>query len=223
YGLKAESVSFDLQAIVKRSRGVSGQLAAGVKTLLRKNKVQVFEGEAKLTGNNSLTVSKDCKAVEELAYSHVILATGARPRDLPHLKADGKLIWNYKHALVPDTVPGRLLVVGSGAIGVEFASFFSDLGSKVTIVEMIDRILPVEDEEVSAFVAKAFTKQGIDVRTKAGVARLEPKGDTILATIEANGKSETQEFDRVILAIGIQGNVENLGLEELGVQVERGQ
>ena len=223
YGLKADNVSFDLQAIVKRSRGVSGQLSAGVKTLLKKNKVQVFDGEAKLTGKNKLSVSKDGKVVEEIAFRHVILATGARPRELPHLKADGKLVWNYKHALVPDTVPGRLLVVGSGAIGVEFASFFSDLGSKVTIVEMIDRILPVEDEEVSAFVAKAFAKQGITVRTKAGVARLEPKGQTILATIEADGKAETQEFDRVILAIGIQGNVENLGLEALGVAVERGQ
>lgn len=223
YGLKADNVSFDLQAIVKRSRGVSGQLSAGVKSLLKKNKVQVFDGEGKITGKGKLSVSKDGKAAEEVSFKHVILATGARPRELPHLKADGKLIWNYKHALVPDTVPGRLLVVGSGAIGVEFASFFADMGSKVTIIEMIDRILPVEDEEVSAFVAKAFTKQGISVRTKVGLSKLEAKGQTVTATIEADGKSETHEFDRVILAIGIQGNVENLGLEDLGVQVERGQ
>jgi dihydrolipoamide dehydrogenase len=222
YGLSADNVKFDLGAIVKRSRGVAGQLNAGVKHLLKKNKVTVYEGAAMLTAANKAVVTKDGKPVADLEAKHIIIATGARARELPHLKADGKLVWTYKHAMVPDVSPGRLLVIGSGAIGVEFASFYSDLGSKVTIVEMLDRILPVEDEDISAFMAKALTKQGMILKTKASVTKLDVKSNSVVATIEAEGKAETAEFDRVVLAIGIVGNSENLGLEALGVSVDRG-
>ena len=213
YGLKAENVGYDLAAVVKRSRGVAGQLNSGVKHLMKKNKITVIDGEAKLVAANQVSV-----AGKSYSASNIILATGARARELPHLKADGKLVWTYKHAMVPEIMPKSLLVIGSGAIGVEFASFYSDMGAKVTVVEMMDRILPVEDEEVSAFMAKTLTKQGMTLRTKASVSALELKPDSVVATIEG----EKSEFDRVILAIGIAGNVENLGLEALGVKVERG-
>ncbi|MEX6725765.1 dihydrolipoyl dehydrogenase [Parapedomonas caeni] len=222
YGLKADNVSFDLAAIVKRSRGVAGQLNAGVKGLLKKNKVTVVDGEGQLVGKGRLAVSKGGQAVAELEGRHIILATGARARELPHLKADGKLVWTYRHALVPEVMPKSLLVIGSGAIGIEFASFFSDLGAKVTVVEALDRILPVEDEEVSAFMTKALTKQGMTIKTAASVTKLDPKGDGVTATIEAAGKAEQLTVDRVILAIGITGNVENIGLEAVGVAVEKG-
>jgi dihydrolipoamide dehydrogenase len=213
YGLKADNVSFDLAAVVKRSRGVAGQLNSGIKHLLKKNKVTVYDGAAVLTAPGKVLVGD--KALEA---KNIILATGARARELPHLKADGKLIWTYKHAMTPEVMPKSLLVIGSGAIGVEFASFYSDMGAKVTIVEMLDRILPVEDEEVSAFMQKTLTKQGMILRTKASVSKLEPKADSVIATIEG----EAQEFDRVVLAIGIAGNTENIGLEKLGVGLEKG-
>jgi dihydrolipoamide dehydrogenase len=213
YGLKADNIGFDLAAVVKRSRGVAAQLNGGIKHLLKKNKVTVYDGTAVLTAPGKITVGD-----KQLEAKNIILATGARARELPHLKADGKLIWTYKHAMTPEIMPKSLLVIGSGAIGVEFASFYSDMGAKVTIVEMLDRILPVEDEEVSALMQKLLTKQGMTLRTKASVSKLETKANSVVATIEG----ENQEFDRVILAIGIAGNVENLGLEALGVAVEKG-
>lgn len=222
YGLKADNVSFDLAAIVKRSRGVAGQLNAGVKGLLKKNKVTVFDGTATLTGKGKLSITKESKSVADVSAKHIIVATGARARELPHLKADEKLVWTYKKAMTPDVMPKSLLVIGSGAIGIEFASFYSDMGAKVTVVEVMDHILPVEDEEVSAFMLKALTKQGMTIRTKASVTKLTPQGQAVTATIEADGKSESQTYDRVILAIGITGNVEGLGLETLGVKVEKG-
>ena len=222
YGLKAENVGYDLAAVVKRSRGVAGQLNSGVKHLLKKNKVTVYDGAATLPVKGKVAVSKDGKPVADLAARNIIIATGARARELPHLKADGKLVWTYKHAMTPEAMPKSLLVIGSGAIGVEFASFYSDMGTKVTIVEMMDRILPVEDAEISAFMLKALTKQGMTIKTGAGVTKLVPGKDSVTATIEAGGKSEDQTFDRVILAIGIVGNSENLGLEALGVKIERG-
>jgi dihydrolipoamide dehydrogenase len=213
YGLKADNVGYDLAAVVKRSRGVAAQLNGGIKHLLKKNKVTVYDGTAVLTAPGKVSVSDKI-----LEAKNIILATGARARELPHLKADGKLIWTYKHAMTPEVMPKSLLVIGSGAIGVEFASFYSDMGAKVTIVEMLDRILPVEDEEVSALMQKLLTKQGMTLRTKASVSKFETKANSVVATIEG----ETSEFDRVILAIGIAGNVENLGLETLGVTVEKG-
>ncbi len=221
FGLKIPTVEFDLDAIVKRSRGVAGQLSGGIGHLLKKNKVTHIEGVAKLAAKGKITVTKAGKATE-VAYKNVIVATGARARELPHLKADGKQVWTYKHALTPDTVPGKLLVIGSGAIGIEFASFFNDLGSDVTVVEMMDRVLPVEDHEVSAFAETSFKKQGMTILKKASVTDLKTGGKKVTATIEVGGKNQTAEFDRVILAIGITGNVENLGLEENGVKIDRG-
>ncbi|MFZ5608499.1 MAG: dihydrolipoyl dehydrogenase [Pseudomonadota bacterium] len=222
YGLKADNVGFDLGAIVKRSRAVAGQLNAGVKHLLKKNKVTVFDGHAKLVAKGQLAVEKDGKAVGELTSKNIILATGARARELPHLKADGKRVWTYKHALVPDVLPPSLLVIGSGAIGIEFASFFNDLGAKTTVVEVLDRILPVEDADVSAFMEKALIKQGMEIFTSASVAALKAGKDAVTATIEIKGKKQERRFDRAILAIGITGNVEGIGLEAAGVAVEKG-
>ena len=218
YGLSAEKVSFDLAKIVDRSRKVAGQLNAGVKGLMKKNKITVVEGEGKITGKGKLSVSKDGKATE-LAAKHIIIATGARARDLPFAKADGERIWTYRHAMVPKEMPTKLLVIGSGAIGVEFASFYSDMGAEVTIVEMLPRILPVEDEDVSAFVHKALTKQGMTIHVGSGVDKLEagPKG--VKATIKGAGE---QEFSHAIVAIGIVPNSENIGLEALGVKTDRG-
>jgi dihydrolipoamide dehydrogenase len=213
YGLKADNISFDLAAVVKRSRGVASQLNGGIKHLLKKNKVTVFDGEAKLASATSVQVGDKI-----LNAKNIIIATGARARELPHLKSDGKLIWTYKQAMTPEVMPKSLLVIGSGAIGIEFASFYADMGAKVTVVEMMDRILPVEDEEVSAFMLKTLTRQGMTFRTKASVSKLEAKADHVVATIEG----EAQEFHRVILAIGISPNVETLGLDALKVEGERG-
>jgi dihydrolipoamide dehydrogenase len=218
YGLKADNVSFDLAAIVKRSRGVAGQLNAGVKHLMKKNKITVYDGHGTIIGAGKLSIAKDGKPVADVTAKHIIIATGARARELPHLKADGKLIWTYRHAMVPETMPKSLLVIGSGAIGVEFASFYSDLGAKVTIVEMLERILPVEDEDISAFMLKTLTKQGMEIRLKSNVEKLETKKDSVIATISGT----PQEFDRVILAIGIAGNSENIGLEAVKIVPERG-
>jgi dihydrolipoamide dehydrogenase len=223
YGLAADNVRVDLPAIVKRSRGVAGQLNSGVKHLLRKNKVTVIDGTGRMAGPGAVAVTgADGKATTHTA-STIILATGARARELPHLKADGQHIWTYKHAMVPDSLPKCLLVIGSGAIGIEFASFFSDLGAKVTVVEMLDRILPVEDEEISAFMAKTLTKQGMTLKTGAQVKSLAAALDGVEAVIEQAGKAETTRFDKVILAIGIVGNTEDIGLDTVpGVAVERG-
>ncbi len=223
FGLTAKEISFDLKKVVKRSRQVAGQLNAGVKTLLRKNKVTTIMGTARLAGRGTVAVTDDKGRTQELSAKNIIIATGARARELPHLKADGKRIWTYKQAMTPESLPGRLLVVGSGAIGVEFASFYRDLGAEVTIVEVLDRILPVEDAEISAFAQKRFEKQGMRILTSASVEKLERKGDGVTATVKTKaGKVETLSVDRVILAVGITGNVENLGLEEAGVRIEKG-
>ncbi len=221
FGLKADNVGFNLEAIVKRSRGVAGQLNGGVKHLMKKNKVTVFEGHAKLAGKGKLNVTKDSKAVTELSAKHIILATGARARELPRMEADGKLIWTYRHAMVPKFLPKTLLVIGSGAIGIEFASFFQTLGSKVTVVEVLDRVVPGEDAKISAFVQKQFELQGMVIKTKAGVKALKKGKDNVSARIEQGGKTETTLFDRVIVAVGIVGNVENLGLENTKIKVEK--
>ncbi|MHA0329431.1 dihydrolipoyl dehydrogenase [Sphingomonas melonis] len=222
YGLKADNVGFDLGKIVDRSRKVAGQLNAGVKGLMKKNKVTVVEGFGTLTGKGKLSVKQGGKTVE-LEAKHIMVATGARARDLPFAKADGKRIWTYRHAMVPEVMPTKLLVIGSGAIGVEFASFYNDMGADVTIVEMLDRILPVEDAEVSEFMTKALTKQGIKILTKSGLEKLEPGANGVTAAIKgADGKVTSTEFSHAIVAIGIVPNTENIGLEALGVQTERG-
>ena len=218
YGLSAEKVSFDLAKIVDRSRKVAGQLNAGVKGLMKKNKIIVVEGEGSIPAAGRLNVVKDGKTTE-LAAKHIIVATGARARDLPFAKADGERIWTYRHAMVPKAMPTKLLVIGSGAIGVEFASFYSDMGAEVTVVEMLDRILPVEDEEVSAFVHKALTKQGMKIHVSSGVDKLETTGSGVRATLKGG---DVQEFSHAIVAIGIVPNTENIGLEALGVKTTRG-
>jgi dihydrolipoamide dehydrogenase len=214
YGLKADNPGFELAKIVERSRKVAGQLNGGVKGLMKKNKVTVVEGEGKLAGKGKLQVGE-----RMLEAKHIIVATGARARDLPFAKADGERIWTYRHAMVPQVMPTKLLVIGSGAIGVEFASFYSDMGAEVTIVEMLDRILPVEDADVSAFMHKALTKQGMKIHVSSGLDKLEAGPNGVRATIKGAGP---QDFSHAIVAIGIVPNTENIGLEALGVQTERG-
>jgi len=225
YGLSAEGVGFDLDAIVKRSRKVSRQLSGGVGYLLKKNKVTVFDGYGTLNGVGSqgrkLHVEKDAKPIADLTAKNIILATGARARELPGMEADGKLIWDYKKALVADLVPDRLLVIGSGAIGIEFASFFHTLGAKTTVVEMVERIVPAEDAEISALLEKSLTRDGMEILTSAGVKTLKKGKNTVTATLEVGGKIETREFDRVIVATGIVGNVEKIGLEGTKITVDR--
>ena len=220
FGLKAEGIGYDLDAVVKRSRQVAKQLNSGVNGLMKKNKVTVFMGEATLPAKGKVSVKSE-KGTEELQATAIVLATGARARELPGLEADGERVWTYKHALVPKRMPKKLLVIGSGAIGIEFASFYNTLGAETTVVEVVDRILPVEDAEISAFAKKSFTKQGMKILEKAIVKKLDRGADAVTAHIEVNGKTETQEFDTVISAVGIVGNVENLGLEALGVKVDR--
>ena len=223
FGFSADNISFDLGKIVERSRKVASQLNQGVTHLLKKNKVTVVEGWGKLAGKGQVAVEKDGKAVATLSAPHIILATGARARDLPHLKADGERVWTYKEAMVPAEMPKKLLVIGSGAIGMEFASFYNDLGAEVTVVEVLDRVLPVEDAEISAFAEKAFKSQGMDIRTATQVTALDVKKTAVTATLEgADGKTEALKVDRVILAIGITGNIENIGLEEAGVKTDKG-
>jgi dihydrolipoamide dehydrogenase len=229
YGLSAEKVGFDIAAVVKRSRGVSAQLNRGVGGLLKKNKVDVIWGAARLKGGGAVAVSaaenppRGALGAGDYAAKHIILATGARPRALPGLEADGKLVWTYFEAMVPPELPKSLLVVGSGAIGVEFASFFRTLGADVTIVEILPQILPAEDAEIAALARKRFEKQGMKIHTGAKVTGLDKGKDDVTASIELKGgKVETLKADRVISAVGVVGNVENLGLEELGVKTERG-
>lgn len=222
YGLTAEKVGFDLAKIVDRSRKVAGQLNAGVKGLMKKNKIAVVEGDGVITGKGRLTVTKEGSKTE-LAARHIIIATGARARDLPFARADGERIWTYRHAMVPKEMPTKLLVIGSGAIGVEFASFYSDMGAEVTIVEMLDRILPVEDEEVSAFMHKALTKQGMKIHVGASVDKLEAGKSGVKASIKGrDGKSSAEDYSHAIVAIGIVPNSETIGLEALGVKTDRG-
>lgn len=222
FGFTIKDYSFDLKKIVERSRKVANQLSTGVKFLMKKNKIEVVDGQAKLLGKGEVEVTKDGKKVAKLTAKNIIVATGARARALPGLEADGKLIWTYKEAMVPENMPKSLLVVGSGAIGIEFASFYRSLGVDVTVVEVMDRVLPVEDEEISAFARKAFEKQGMKILTSATVKKLEKSKDNVTATIEQGGISTLATFDRVIMAIGITGNTENLGLENTKVKVDRG-
>jgi dihydrolipoamide dehydrogenase len=221
YGLKAKEIEADLEAVVKRSRGVAKQLNQGVTHLMKKNEIAVHMGEGTLTGLGALTVKGE-KGEEKLTAKHIILATGARARDLPFAKADGKRVWTYRHALVPSELPSKLLVIGSGAIGIEFASFYSDMGAEVTVVEMLDRIVPVEDADVSAFLEKALTKQGIVIKTGAGVEELKVSDKAVSAKIKGkDGKIEAAEFSHVIVAVGIVPNTENIGIDKLA-DLDRG-
>ena len=220
FGLSAGNIDYDLDAVVKRSRGVAGQLAGGVGHLLKKNKVTVIMGEASVPAKGKVTVKTD-KGVQDLTAKNIILATGARARELPGLEGDGDLVWTYKTALTPPRMPKKLLVIGSGAIGIEFASFYNTLGADTTVVEVMDRVLPVEDAEISAFAKKQFEKQGMKIREKTMVKQLDRGKGKVVAHIENGGKVTTEEFDTVISAVGIVGNVEGLGLEKLGVKIDR--
>jgi dihydrolipoamide dehydrogenase len=230
YGLSAERIGYDAKAVVQRSRGVSKRLNDGVGFLMKKNKVAVIWGDAAIDAPGKITVKKSAVegpkgALGEGTYQakHIIVATGARPRVLPGLEPDKKLIWTYFEAMVPERIPQSLLVVGSGAIGIEFASFFHTLGSDVTVVEVLPQILPVEDAEIAGLARKRFEKFGIKILTGAKVTKLEKKADSVVATIDdGKGKPQTAEFERVISAVGVVGNIENLGLEKLGVKTDRG-
>ena len=220
FGLKAEGVGYDLDAVVKRSRGIAKQLNQGVGHLLKKNKVEVVMGEATLPARGRVSVKTD-KGARELEAKSIVLATGARARELPGLEADGDLVWTYRHALVPKRMPKKLLVIGSGAIGIEFASFFNTLGAETTVVEVVDRILPAEDEEIAAHARKQFEKQGMTILASAKVAKLDRGEGKVTAHIEAGGGTQALEVDTVISAVGIVGNVEGLGLEALGAKIDR--
>ena len=230
FGLKAEKIGFDIDAIVKRSRGVANQLSGGIGYLMKKHKIQVIDGAATLAkstnGSGAPIVNVKTKAgTDVVTAKHVIVATGARARTIPAagLEPDGKFIWTAKEAMVPDTMPKSLLVIGSGAIGIEFASFYNALGAQTTVVEMVDRVLPAEDAEISKFAEKSFKKQGMDILTSAKVEKIEKGDKTVKATITLkDGKTKTIEVERIVLAIGIVGNTENLGLESLGVKIDRG-
>lgn len=225
FGLSVKDVAFDPKKIVERSRKVASQLSNGVKGLMKKNKITVFDGTAKLAGTEGalrkLAVAMNDESNIVLTAKNVILATGARARQLPGLESDGKLVWSYKEAMVPAEFPKSLLVIGSGAIGIEFASFYRTMGAEVTVCEVLDRILPVEDLEVSAFAKRAFEKQGMKILTGATVSNLKKGSNNVTATITAGGKSQEITVDRVISAVGIVGNVENLGLEGTKVKVEK--
>ena len=220
FGLTADAVGFDLDAVVKRSRGVAKQLSSGVSHLMKKNKITVVMGEAALPGPGLVSVKTE-KGSEDLTAPNIVLATGARARELPGLEADGDLVWSYRHALMPPRMPKRLLVIGSGAIGIEFASFFNTLGADTTVVEVMERILPVEDAEISAFAKKQFVRQGMTIMEKATVTKLDRGKGRVTAHVESAGRTGTAEFDTVISAVGIVGNVEGLGLEALGVKLDR--
>lgn len=220
FGLSADKLGFDLDAVVKRSRQVAGQLSGGIGHLMKKNKITTIMGEATLPAKGEVTVKTD-KGTEELTAKNIVLATGARARELPGLEADGDLVWTYKHALQPVRMPKKLLVIGSGAIGIEFASFYNTMGADTTVVEVMDRVLPVEDEEISKFAKKQFVKQGMKIKEKSMVKQLDRANGKVTAHIETGGKVEKHEFDTVISAVGIVGNVEGLGLEGLGVKIDR--
>jgi dihydrolipoamide dehydrogenase len=220
FGLSAQGIDYDLDAVVARSRAIAKQLNGGVAHLLKKNKVTALMGAATITAPGQVSV-KTAKGEESLSAKHIIIATGARARELPGLEGDGDLVWTYKTALTPPRMPKKLLVIGSGAIGIEFANFYNTLGVDTTVVEVMDRVMPVEDAEISAFAQNAFEKQGMKIRTKTMVKQIDRGQGSVTAHIEQNGKVTTEVFDTVISAVGIVGNVENLGLEALGVDVDR--
>ena len=222
FGFSVKEVSFDWSKVIKRSRAVADRLSKGVAHLLKKNKVTVFAGAGRLAGRGKVAVTKDNKDTATLDATHVILATGARARTLPGLEPDGKLVWTYKEAMVPAALPKSVLVIGSGAIGIEFASFYRDMGADVTVVEMLDRVLPVEDAEISAFARKAFETQGMTIHTGATVKELKTAKDSVTATVAGGGKSAEVKVERVILAVGITGNVEDIGLDGTKVKVDKG-
>ena len=238
YGLKLEgTVTADVKAVVERSRGVSARLNGGVGFLMKKNKIDVIWGEAKLAGKGKISVTKSSKKPMEPQHpapkgtlgegeytaKHIILATGARPRALPGIEPDGKLVWTYFEAMVPPELPKKLLVMGSGAIGIEFASFYNAMGSDVTVVELMPNIMPVEDAEISGIARKQLEKAGLKIHTEAKVTKVEKGANSVKATVELKGgKTEVIEADRLISAVGVQGNIENLGLEELGIKTDRG-
>ena len=221
FGLTAEKVAVDLEAIVKRSRGVSAQLQGGVEYLLKKNGVTVIEGEASLAGGGSLKITAESGS-DEISAKHIILATGARPLQIKGLEADGELIWTYKEALVPTQLPERLLIVGGGAIGLEFASFYNELGSQVTLVEALPQILPAGDVEISGMLREELENQGIKIATSTYLREMDKQGDFVAVTLETDGQTRQESFDRVLLAMGVVGNVEDIGLENTKVKVERG-
>jgi dihydrolipoamide dehydrogenase len=237
FGLSAGKVDFDIEAIVKRSRGVSGQLNGGIGFLLKKNKVDVIWGEAKITAPGKVNVKAPAKKPHEPAHpvpkgtknvgaysaKHIIVATGARPRALPGIEPDGDTIWTYFEAMVPKTMPNSLVVMGSGAIGIEFASFYRSMGAEVTVVELLDQVLPVEDAEVAAVARKQFEKQGMKILTGSKVTKVEKAGAGVKATIKGkDGKAQVIEAEKLISAVGVMGNTEGLGLEEVGVKTDRG-
>jgi dihydrolipoamide dehydrogenase len=230
YGLSADNVKFDMPAVIKRSRGVAGRMNTGVGFLMKKNKISVIWGEAFIDAPGKITVKtssveapKGSLGPGTYQAKHIIVATGARPRVLPGLEPDKKLVWTYFEAMNPDRMPKSLLVVGSGAIGLEFASFYRTMGAAVTVVEVLPQILPVEDAEIAALARKQFEKQGMTIMSGAKVAKLDKKADSVVATIDdGKGKTQTIEVERVIAAVGVVGNIENLGLEKLGVKTDRG-
>jgi dihydrolipoamide dehydrogenase len=222
YGFAAKEVSYDFKKIIERSRKVAKQLSNGVAFLMKKHKITVIDGEGRLLGKGRLSVAKDGKALGEHQGKHIIIATGARARSLPGLEPDGKLVWTYKEAMIPPSLPKSLLVIGSGAIGIEFASFYRDMGAEVTVVEVLDRVLPAEDDEISAFARKAFEKQGIKIHTSTLVKQLKRNAEGVTATLAAGDKSSEVEAERVVLAIGIAGNVENIGLDKTSARAEKG-
>ena len=223
YGLAADNITADLAAIVKRSRGVAAQLNAGVTHLMKKNKITVHMGTGKLVAKGKLALTDKDGKTSELSAKHIIVATGARARELPFAKADGKRIWTYRHAMIPSEMPTKLLVMGSGAIGIEFASFYNDMGVDVTVVEMLDRIVPVEDKDVSVFLEKALTKQGMKIMTGAGVEAITATDKGVKAKIKGkDGKVVEHDFSHVISAVGIVPNTEEIGLEALGIKADRG-
>jgi len=222
YGFAAKDITYDTKKVVERSRKVAKQLSNGVGFLMRKHKITVVDGHGTLLGKGKLSVSKDGKNVAELSAKNLIIASGARARSLPGLEPDGKFVWTYKEAMIPEALPKSILVVGSGAIGIEFASFYRDMGAEVTVVEVLDRVLPAEDEEISAFARKAFEKQGMKIHTSTMVKALKKNGADVTATLAAGDKTTDVTAERVVLAIGITGNVENIGLENTKVRADRG-
>ena len=221
YGLAADNITADLDAVVKRSRGVASKLNQGVTHLMKKNKITVHMGQGKLVAPGKLEVTGD-KGTETLEAKHIVIATGARARELPKAKSDGKRVWTYRHAMTPSELPSKLLVIGSGAIGIEFASFYNDMGSDVTVVEMMDRIVPVEDADVSAFLEKALVKQGMKIMTKANVGNIKLGDKAVTVTLkDKDGKETTEDYSHMIVAIGIVPNLENIGLEELGIEPDK--